>query len=534
MAKRLGSPVKNMISPFEKTEDEEGVTSTDLPLVGPPVALKSSTSTGALVARGSFWSMLQTLGSKTVMMLGHLVLGWLLTREDYGQFGMATTVLAFVTLLINPGIDVILVRRGRHFHLWSTPAFYFSLATGALGCATILAVAPLAARFYGDPKLVGLLTVLAFATPLGSLLLVPTAKLRSQLRFKALAVLYFFQATLQTLLTISFAACGFGVYSFVLPMPIVYATNAALLWFVARPSIGSRRLIQYWRYLIGDSGYIFGTSLLQTIVGQGDYIILGGLYGAAMVGPYFFAYVFALQAIRLTAGSLQAVLLAGLSRMPAYSTQQTQAAMRATRAMALFGMPLCLMQAALADPLLRALYGDKWVAAIPLVQLISVGMAFDLASWPAVSLMQSRGQFRLIFFYASICAPIFILAVFIGAWYGEATGVAMALCGYYTLLAPLFAIWVFRTSNVEWRVAIDMLLRPLCVGLLAAGASFGAVHLATMANLHPAVQFGAGAIAGLVTMVVSASVIMSASIRDIIERFKHVWPFPLPVIRGKA
>ena len=40
-------------------------------------------------------------------MAGQLILAGLLSREDFGAIGLAYTVMAFVTLITNPGIDVM-------------------------------------------------------------------------------------------------------------------------------------------------------------------------------------------------------------------------------------------------------------------------------------------------------------------------------------------------------------------------------------------------------------------------------------------
>ena len=133
-------------------------------------------------------------------------------------------------------------------------------------------------------------------------------------------------------------------------MPIVYVVSSALLWTIAHPALHLRNPFRHWRYLIGDSSYIFGQRVLLTSTEQGDYVILGTLYGQAILGPYYFAFSIAQQAARLTAGSIQLVLMAGLARFPAFSRQQTHAALRATKALALIGTPLCMLQAAVADP----------------------------------------------------------------------------------------------------------------------------------------------------------------------------------------
>lgn len=492
-------------------------------------------STGALVVRGSIWLLGQTLLSKAVNLTGQIALGWLLDPDDFGQIALAFTVTAFVALLINPGIDVILVRRGRRFDLWSTPAFYFSLATSMVGCLVILAAAPLAAAFYGSPKLFGILAISAIATPLGSLVLIPTAKLRAEMRFRALAAANFLQSVLLTVLVVAFAAIGFGVYSFVLPLPIVCIIMTVVLWAIAQPTVRLRRPLRHWKYLIGDSSYIFGGRAMQVLVGQGDYMTLGALYGEVAVGPYFFAFGIAQQAIRLTAGSLQLVLMAGLARIPSYSPQQTQAALRATKALALIAMPLCFLQAAVAGPLLHAFYGDKWVEAIPLVQLISLGMAFDVTSWTIVSLMQSRGQFKLLFYWAVGLATAFMITIVVGAVIGQAFGVAMALCLYYAVCAPLFAWIVLRSENVDRAEFLNIYLAPICVGALAAAASIGVIDAFRWLSWPPLVQCAGGLAAGLLITPIAARWLMPDTWHDILARLLQFRPSWLaPGARGQT
>jgi O-antigen/teichoic acid export membrane protein len=497
----------------------------DLPETAQPRAV----GTGTMVAAGTVWVMLQTLATKGVMVVGQLILAWLLDPKDFGEIGLAYTVTAFVSLITNPGIDVILVRRGRRFHLWSNPAFYFSLATGLLGCIAILIASPAVAHVYETPQLLGLLAVLALATPIGSLHIVPTAKLRTEMNFRMLSAIALGQSAIQTVLTVLFAAFGVGVYSFVLPVPLAYAAASVVLWGTARPEVRLSDPFRHWRYLIGDSGYIFGQRLLVTIVSQGDYIILGILYGAAIVGPYFFAYGIATQAIRLTAGSLQLVLMAGLARMPAYSSQQTKAALRATKAIALIGMPLCMLQAAIAGPLLRALYGDKWIAAVPLVQLVSVGLAFDVISWPACSLLQSRGQFRFMFFWSCVSATIFVLFVFIGAYYGKAFGAASAVCLFFAMFSPPLGFWTFWTSDISAREIAGIYISPLFVGLISVGATLFTISMTT--GLSPLPQFGVAASAGMLAMAAAARLIAPRLWNDIL--FKLMSAFPSVLLTGK-
>jgi O-antigen/teichoic acid export membrane protein len=219
--------------------------------------------------------------------------------------------------------------------------------------------------------------------------------------------------------------------------------------------------------------------------------------------------------------------MAGLSRMTAFSTQQTQAALRATKAVSMIGMPLCMVQAAVAGPVLQALYGQKWVAAIPLVQWISVGMAFGVAAWPAGGLLQSRGQFRF-FFYTSIgFLMIFMSLVYVGALVGAATGVAIAVCIFNVVCNPIFVAWVFRRSGVGWGEILNMNVRPLVVGLVAAGAATATVHFSESVGAHPIVQSAAATATGLIAMLIGARLIMPSSWHDVEARLRQVIRRPI-------
>jgi O-antigen/teichoic acid export membrane protein len=183
-----------------------------------------------------------------------------------------------------------------------------------------------------------------------------------------------------------------------------------------------------------------------------------------------------------------------------------------------------MIQAAVAEPLLRALYGQKWVEAIPLVQLISVGLAFDVFSWPACSLLQSRGQFRTLFLWAGAYATIFMASVVVGATYYQSQGAAIAVCSFYVILSPALVVWVFRSSNVSWNEITNLYLRPICVALLSASGAIGAIRMSAIFNAPPLIQCGLGLLAGPATMGIAARLIMSSSWHDIVARLRQAFP----------
>lgn len=101
-------------------------------------------------------------------------------------------------------------------------------------------VSPVVAAMYHAPRLTGLLAVLALSMPIGALSSVPGMILRARMRFGFLAVYGSLEIVAQSLLTVGFAWCGFGAYSFVLPAPILGVVHALVWWRVAGPGASLR------------------------------------------------------------------------------------------------------------------------------------------------------------------------------------------------------------------------------------------------------------------------------------------------------
>jgi PST family polysaccharide transporter len=452
----------------------------------PSPAIPDTSQMGKRVVGGLFWMAFQSVGAKLVSMGTQIVLAWLLATSDFGQIGLAYTVTAFVNLMVNPGIEIILVQRGRRFDLWATPAFHFSLVTGILGGLVVLALAPAAAWIYDTPPLIGLLSVLAIATPLGVLSTVPLAALRHRMQFRAIAMVGLGQIVLQMTLTIMFAAAGFGAYSFVLPMPLVYLVSGLWYWLIARPQIRAMRPLRYWNYFLADSAYLFSARFLLTIVGQGDYVILGLLHDDAVVGVYYFGFLLAVQALRLVAGNIAYVLQPAFVRLESGSRRQVEAAERSIRATGILSFLACVLQAFLARPLMTLLFGDKWLDSIFVVQVLSIGLGMEAVSWGVAPLIFAQGKYRLWCLSAIPLVLTFIILALIGASWG-ATGMAIAVATYYSICITIWTLTIGPRLGLRiarlWRLYRDMFTVAFFPGLSVVMVLLIMPHVISMSSL---------------------------------------------------
>src|SRR5262249_38136869 len=152
------------------------------------------------------------------------------------------------------------------------------------------AAAPVAVRFYNNPALLGILLVLAIYWPMGSLMVVPEARLAHDLRFSAIAKLRWIQGILAAVSLVVFAALHFGPYSFALSRLIVVAVSITVLWTVAPVKIRPNPQVKRWKFLVADGGVLMFNELFWLLILQGDYMMLGLFRDASVVGIYYFAF----------------------------------------------------------------------------------------------------------------------------------------------------------------------------------------------------------------------------------------------------
>ena len=466
-------------------------------------------------ATGFLWLLFQGLSGRLSSFFSQIVLARLLMPEAFGQIGLAYTVTALVTAIVSFGIDDVLLTRARHIRLWVAPAFWSSLALAFAGMAVMLAAGPIAAWLYHAPGLTGLIAVMAINLPLGAASTVPVVKLRAELNFRYLGSYATAETVAIQLATIACAAAGLGAYSFVLPLPVAAGIKAIIFWWKAPLPIrpGHRRL-QY-RHLVGSGLMVLSTRVMIAAVNQGDYIVLGLLASQSVVGVYFFAFRLAAQPLQMLAGSFGGVLFPAFRQLENDPARQMDAALRASRILAYSITPVCFLQAAEAGPLLHLMFGNRWNGAVPLVQILSLGLPGDALAWVAGALLIARGEFKRDVRLVALFTPPFFACVLLGVWLDGAVGVAVGVSLFYALIKPVNSWLVFRHA-MRLPDILHIYVVPLTLGLVTIGAAFGFAEAPPFSG-HPLLQVVLIGMLGTVFYAAGLRLVAPATLREIID-----------------
>src|SRR5258706_3959203 len=239
---------------------------------------------------------------------------------------------------------------------------------------------------------------------------------------------------------------------------------------------------------MNDSATLFMANFCNTITWYGDYMILGIMHDAKTVGIYFFAFNLATQTMQVFTQNLIGVLFPAVSKMQDHIVQQTRAFLRAGELLAVIGVPMCLLQAALAGPAINVLFNSWWQPMIRVLQLLSIGMAVRLVASPGGTLIQAQGRFRTYLATNAANVVVFLGLVYFGSLMGKhelqshnaapnslpaARNVAAAVMTYFALIGPIFMWIAIRPGGGKWRDIGRVYFAPAMASLIAIGVGIG-------------------------------------------------------------
>jgi PST family polysaccharide transporter len=417
-----------------------------------------------------------SIGVKVVVLLGNIAMAYLLVPDDWGLYAQAQAILMLVLLLQEAGIRQVLVRRHATFRLWLPAALSMSNALGLAAMALLIVAAPSVSIAFSEPRLGWMIVVLSPCAPLCAALLVPSAKLQIDMRFRTLSIIEMWVTTIQMAMSIVLALLGFGAWSFIIPQPIVLLIRITALWRAAGMRLPSRLDVRRWKYLVGDSVKLFGATVAMRLVETGDVLVLAATQSTAVVGLYNLAALLSVQVVYLLGLSLSWVLLPALSQLQENPGRQINAFRRAARVLAVVGFPLCLLQAAAAEPAIRLVFPDKWQGAIVPTQILSIGMAFRMI-WPASrSLMQAQGRFRRYLALSFLYAMVYFIAVGLAATQGDsaeaARNVAIAVTIFFCIVCPFDLYAAVKPVGGTLADVLQVFLVPIAISAASIGAAW--------------------------------------------------------------
>lgn len=382
------------------------------------------------------WRFLERCGAQGVTFLVTIVLARLLAPEVYGLMALVTVFTAVLQVFVDSGMGNALIQKKDADNLDFSSVFFFNLAMGIALYILLFFCAPLVATFYKNPELTLVIRVLGITLLIAGVKNVQQAYVSKKLQFKR-----FFFATLggtigAAVIGITLAYMGFGIWALVAQNLFNAMIDTVILWLTVRwrPKLlfSFNRLKGLLRY----GGKLLVSSLLHTFYLNLRTLIIGKLYMPADLAYYEKGQSFPTLIVSNINASIDSVLLPTMSGVQDSRESVKAITRRAIVTSSYLMWPMMVGLAVVAKPLVVLLLTEKWLAAVPFLQITSFALGFEPLQTANLNAIKAMGRSDIYLKLEIVKKTISIAILLLSMRFGV---MAIAISGFaYSVIATMF------------------------------------------------------------------------------------------------
>jgi teichuronic acid exporter len=321
--------------------------------------------------RGLWW-----MGGATIAMrlldLGATLL--VLASLGPGEMGLATlawSVSVVLEAFNGLGVGQVVARDQALTRDELSGLFWFCTAVGAAITAVVAAAAPWIAAFYADPRLSPMLVVSASKLVFVGASVVPLQLLTRDLRFKEAGAAQTLATLGESITKVTLVLAGLGAWGLVISNASrgVYLL-LALSWiapFRPAPTWGGRAILRSIRF--GTSVTL--SSIIYHAYRNADFLLIGRFLGKEVVGIYRVAFELGMTPLDAVLQIINRVQYPIYARLRSDAAALCDAFYRSGRSLLLLLGPIAAILCFTSPDILRIVGGGKWLAAVPMIYVLS-------------------------------------------------------------------------------------------------------------------------------------------------------------------
>jgi O-antigen/teichoic acid export membrane protein len=370
------------------------------------------------------WNYASFFLGKVLLFISIAVLARLLTPDEVGVVALAMVAINYFAVVQDLGLGAALIQRRDSIEEAADTVFTLNLICAVLITVLVFLTAPFVAQYFDEEIITPVLRWLGLTFIIHAFGSIHTVLLRRELDFRKKIIPDLGQSIVKGIVSISLALSGAGVWSLVYGQLVGSTAFVVLAWIVnpwrPRLRLNTPLLRPMLRYglsvLVGDS--------LSTAIDNLDYVIVGRMFGQAVLGIYSYAYRLPELLIINNLWVMSAVIFPAYSSFQNNLSDMRRAFLGTVRFIQLLALPICLGLIIAADPLIRVAFGKQWLDVIPVARILAMYALVLSIGYHAGGVYKAIGRPDISVKLSVLTLFILAPCLLIGAQYGL-TGVAL-------------------------------------------------------------------------------------------------------------
>lgn len=418
---------------------------------------------------GVKWTTFSSVIVAILQIVQLVILARLLEPTVFGLMAITSVVIGFAQAFLDMGISNAIIHKQEVSHTQLSSLYWLNVLSGIVLFLIVSLCAPVVALFYQEAELTNIIILVAMTfliQPFGQQFIVLWQK---ELKFNDIAKVDILTKLVALIVSIVFAYYNYGVYALV--YGVLAGTILQTLVFVYK---GLREYTISFVFRLSDVReflsfglYQMAEKTLNYFNSQIDTLLIGRLLGVEILGVYHIAKQIIMKPIQIINPIVSKVTFPVMAKIQNDTDRLKEIYLKTINLLSSINFPIYLFMLITAPQLVPLMFGEQWVDAVIILQILSIYGALRSIGNPVGSLLLAKGRadwgfyWNLgLFFYVPIVIYLFSRAgIETLSWGMVGIMVSLITPMWYLLVRPLVQakFWEFH-KQIATPAFISMLI----------------------------------------------------------------------------
>ena len=405
---------------------------------------------------GIKWTTFSSVIVAILQIVQLIILTRLLEPTVFGLMAITSVVIGFAHAFLDMGISNAIIHKQEVSHNQLSTLYWLNVLSGIVLFIIVSLCAPVVALFYQEAELTNIIILVALTfliQPFGQQFIVLWQK---ELKFNDIAKVDILTKLVALIVSVVFAYYNYGVYALV--YGVLAGTILQTLVFVYKGlkeyTISFVFRLSDVREFLSFGLYQMAEKTLNYFNSQVDTLLIGKLLGVETLGVYNIAKQIIMKPIQIINPIVSKVTFPVMAKIQNDTDRLKEIYLKTINLLSSINFPIYLFMLITAPQLVPLMFGEQWVSAVIIVQILSIYGALRSIGNPIGSLLLAKGRadwgfyWNLgLFFYVPIV--IYISSqwgVEVLSWGLVGIMVSLLIPSWYLLVRPLVQakFWEFH------------------------------------------------------------------------------------------
>lgn len=322
--------------------------------------------------KGVSWVGTLNAFTKGISLVRTSILARILSPSQFGVFGIATFVLAFIEMITETGINIFLVQEEKGTEKYLNTAWTVSILRGILISVLIIVTAPLISSFFNSPQSYSLLIFLSLVPFVRGFINPSEVNFQKNLQF---GKEFYFRLSLfsvDSIISIILAFATRNVSSLVWGLFISGILEVILSFWLLRPIPKLNFNLDFFRLVLSRGKWVTAAGIFNYLFHNLDNMVVGKMLNVSSLGIYQNAYRFGVLPFNTIADVIAKVTFPVYVKISGDKERLKKAFLKTLFMISLVIIPIGLIFYIYAREAILIFLGPNWLEAIPVFRVLVI------------------------------------------------------------------------------------------------------------------------------------------------------------------